>query len=293
MDSGRLNIHVSEKPISGCDVYHFHRPQLEAALEKCSVVTVHHDLNEPDPFVSWDRFESQYRSAEKIICLNTVQQNILSEKGIHNTTVIPHGYDSSIFKKKKVVRDRTSRRITLGIVSKRYARNVKGEVYLYELLDYLSPEEFDFILVGEGRSEDAAYLRSLGFFVELHEWLPYRLFPSLYGKMDCLLMLSAFEGGPANLPEAIASGTPVLCTNVGMVPDMIRHGVNGLVLSGDPAHDSSFFYNLYDHDSGLLSTLLRGANVCNTAPTWEEVIDRHVALYESMVPTNFKSLSAI
>lgn len=284
MDDGRINLVISEAPIDGADLYHYHRPQLEMGLRANSVVTVHHDLDDPDPFVQWNGFESNYREAKKIICLNSLQRDILMGKGFDNTVIIPHGYDEKLFEKRLSDNRIDASKITLGIISKRYPRRFKGEAYLYELIDHLPVDKFRFLLVGEGRSEDAHYLRSVGYDVELHEWLPYRLFPAAYASIDCLLMVSTFEGGPANLPEAVASGTPVLCTRVGMVPDMVHDGVNGVILSGNAYQDSAVFEKLHEDITGYLKGLIRGARSLQTAPTWTEVIGMHLDLYNSLLP---------
>lgn len=282
IDDGRVQILVSEKPDPAADVYHYHRPQMEAQLMPGSAVTVHHDLNDPDPFVSWSRFEAIYKQAETIICLNSNQQDILRDKGFSNTVVIPHGYDEVIFSQKSINGHIHPQKLTLGIISKRYARGVKGEAYLYALLDHLPVDEFRFLLVGEGRSEDAHKLRGLGYEVELHEWLPYSMFNEVYHNIDCLLMLSHFEGGPANLPEAIATGTPVICTNIGMVRDMIFTGFNGTILSGNIAQDAQSLLNLQNRDNGMLQYLASCARNAHTAPTWFEVISRHIDIYETI-----------
>ena len=46
------------------------------------------------------------------------------------------------------------RKLKLGVISKRYDRRFKGEVYQEELMLRLDPERFSFIFVGAGRTED-------------------------------------------------------------------------------------------------------------------------------------------
>ena len=67
LDCGELSVTISRKPIPRADVYHYHRPQMEHDLGRRSVVTVHHDLDDPDPFVRFSGFERQYRQADRII----------------------------------------------------------------------------------------------------------------------------------------------------------------------------------------------------------------------------------
>jgi glycosyltransferase involved in cell wall biosynthesis len=48
------------------------------------------------------------------------------------------------------------------------------------------------------------------------------------------IMNSKSEGGPRVLLEAMACGMPVIATPVGVVPDVIVHGQNGLISMGEP-----------------------------------------------------------
>ena len=64
-------------------------------------------------------------------------------------------------------------------------------------------------------------------------WLPsphdvYRAMQSA----KIFVMCSKSEGGPRVLLEAMALGLPVIATNVGVVPDVIRDGENGLITTG-------------------------------------------------------------
>jgi glycosyltransferase involved in cell wall biosynthesis len=52
--------------------------------------------------------------------------------------------------------------------------------------------------------------------------------PALYASFDALLVASRFEGGPYTMLEAMACETPVIATPVGLVPDVIEDGVNGI-----------------------------------------------------------------
>lgn len=283
MECPELRIVVSERPVEGCDIHHYHRPQMEAHLYGNAVVTVHHDLEDPDPFVDFELFRARYREAQRIVCLNTLQRDFLEARGYAHTTIIPHGYDSALFRKRTIRKFDPAKKICLGITSKRYPRRFKGEVLLYALLDRMPRDRVRFLLVGEGRSEDAVRMRQLGFEVAVHEVLPYRLFPAVYEEIDFLLMVSTFEGGPANLPEAVASGTPVLATLTGMVPDMIRDGENGLMLSREPAEDAQRLIRLFANENGIYDRLMEGAGRVMSAISWEQVIARYIAVYSQLV----------
>jgi len=55
-----------------------------------------------------------------------------------------------------------------------------------------------------------------------------------FQAIDMYLITSREEGGPKAIVEGMATGTPVISTRVGMVPDIITNGVNGFIVdTGD------------------------------------------------------------
>lgn len=272
---------TSVEPIEDADIYHYHRPHLERKLMPNSVVTVHHDLMENDPWLSLQKFLKVYRDASAVVCLNNIQKKVLSKHNIDHTVVIPHGYNKDIFYEslEKIKKDK----ITLGLISKRYGRRVKGEAYFLELVKRLDNQLFDFILVGDGRSEEYFLLKEYGFEVQVYESLPYRVFQSLYQNIDVLLMLSCFEGGPANVPEAVVSSTPIAGFPIGMIPDFVKDMVNGLILSGDAEEDSEKLMELALNRDEFENLLENTKLYANKAPTWEAVAEMYNEVYNDMV----------
>ena len=242
-------------------------------------MTVHHDLEDNDPWFDSSNFIDRYKEAGHIVCLNTIQQDILAKEGIRNTTVIPHGYREDLFKIKKLKQYQKDEKISLGIISKRYGRRVKGEAYLLELAKRLDSDKFRFVLVGEGRSEDIDVLTQLGYELKVFDRLPYDLFPEIYNEIDFLLMISLFEGGPANLPESLASGVPIISTKIAMANDMITDYENGLFLSGEYDIDVKKINSLFDSDGELFNKLQKNLQSKQNVITWKEVVKRYEEVY--------------
>lgn len=267
------------------DVYHYYRPQLESELLTPGIVTVHHDLEEIDKFVAFDKFEPRYNECARIICLNHTQQKFLSQLGYKNTVVIPHGYNERVIPepKKRTIRN-SNRKFTLGIASRRYARRVKGEALLYEIGKRLPVDEFSFILVGAGRSVEAAMLRGLGFETTVFEYMPYSMMNQFYQSIDALLVLSWHEGGPACVPEAIASATPIFGTPVGMVTDYLTHLENGIVLGRNPNLDAQIIVDTARNRYEMLEKMnLSAYERKDKAWRWSAVIKSHFDLYRAVV----------
>jgi len=262
-------------------IRHYHRPHREWRLINPAVVTMHHDPREGDPYLNASRFLPAWKSASKVICLNSTQQQFLLEYGIEGSVVIPHGVDRQVFPMPAAPRHAPSGKIVLGLVSKRYERGVKGEDKLSQLMDYLDPRQFSFIFLGEGRWQEAVLASQKGFEVEHYESLPYTLFGEAYAMMSALLLLSEYEGGPACLPEALGSGLPIIATPVGMVIDWVKDGFNGVVLKPDSWLEQ---VDAVSKDSQLLMRLNRGAfQTAHTFPSWQETIARQFAIYLEII----------
>lgn len=93
---------------------------------------------------------------------------------------------------------------------------------------------FRLILVGDGpeRTKIEAFVREhrLGGLVRL---LGTRQdVPRLLTAADTLLLTSVSEGVPLTVIEAMATGVPVVSTDVGSVADVVSHGVVGLLAPG-------------------------------------------------------------
>lgn len=53
--------------------------------------------------------------------------------------------------------------------------------------------------------------------------------PRLFDALDAYVVASREEGGPKGVLEALASGVPFVGTRVGLVPDVVTHGHDGLL----------------------------------------------------------------
>jgi glycosyltransferase involved in cell wall biosynthesis len=194
--------------------------------------------------------------------------------------VIPHGIDRGVFPIPTETRRPSGLGMTLGLISRRFERGVKGESLLAGMLPLLDPSRVRFVFVGEGRSRELALAEAHGFEAEVYERLPYALMGRVYAKLDALLVLSDFEGGPASVPEALGSGVPVFATPVGMCPDVVRDGDNGILLTRDSKRDADRISALLDQDCRELGRLQEGAfRSAAETPDWAAVFDRHFALY--------------
>lgn len=55
--------------------------------------------------------------------------------------------------------------------------------------------------------------------------------PTLYASADCMLNPSTVDNMPISILEALASGVPVVSTDAGGIPDMVKDGVSALLVA--------------------------------------------------------------
>jgi glycosyltransferase involved in cell wall biosynthesis len=103
----------------------------------------------------------------------------------------------------------------------------------------------------------------------------------LLAAMDALAVPSRSESCGIVYLEAWANGKPVIAANAGAVPELVRHGENGLLVPfGNPAALRDAIAELM-RDAGLAVTLGDvGRELVKRRYTWDVVVDRVFSGYE-------------
>lgn len=104
-----------------------------------------------------------------------------------------------------------------------------------------------FLVIGDGERRAAleALVRRQGL-ADRVRFLGWRYdLDRIYADLDVVVLTSANEGSPVSLIEAMAAACPVVATDVGGVPDLVEHGVNGVLgPAGDPAATAEAVFTL-------------------------------------------------
>ncbi len=113
----------------------------------------------------------------------------------------------------------------------------KGIVFLIEALSRLSDSRVTLDIVG-ALTVEPRYVKRVEKFiarlnlekrVRLHGEQPWEDLPAWYQQADIFVLPTLSEGYGMVIPEAMAFGLPVIATAVGVIPQLVREGENGLL----------------------------------------------------------------
>lgn len=132
--------------------------------------------------------------------------------------LIGFGVDMAVFQ--PAIGLRPTERVCIGVVGRLYPGGRKGEDRLLAIARLLPQQGFEFQFMGERWEDVSAELKGMGFPVVVAERCAESEQLAVYHRMDCLLVCSRNEGGPLPVLEALASGVPVISTDVGFLPEL-------------------------------------------------------------------------
>ncbi|MFA6142747.1 MAG: glycosyltransferase family 4 protein, partial [Candidatus Omnitrophota bacterium] len=148
-----------------------------------------------------------------------------------------------------------------------------------------------FIVVGDGelRAKLEKYAEDLGLAgsIVFTGWV--KDLAEIYTDLDVVVLSSFNEGTPVSLIEAMASGKPVVSTDVGGVRDVVEDGKSGfLVEAGDTAGFSSKIAMLLKNPGMRASSGAEGRKTVARKYTKERLVRDIEGLYTDLVSRKLK-----
>jgi glycosyltransferase involved in cell wall biosynthesis len=111
-----------------------------------------------------------------------------------------------------------------------------------------------------------------------------RFVAMVYNASDLFVIPSLHDNLPNTVLEAMACGVPVVGTNVGGIPDMVRDGVNGLTVPpSDPSSLAAAIVRILTDDSMRCSMSRSARQIATNEYSLELQARRYSALYEAVV----------
>lgn len=106
--------------------------------------------------------------------------------------------------------------------------------------------------------------------------VPYEQIPGIYNQVDALVLPSHTEGLPRVVLEAQATGTPVIATRVGGLPEIIEDGKTGMLVDARSPDQLAAAIDRIASDSNLQSKLGKmGRRAVVESYSWESMYERY------------------
>lgn len=231
--------------------------------------------------------------ADRIIASGDAVRRILTDAGVSPSKVValPAGVDLTRFSPGALcARVRAELALTGPVIgSVAMFRGSKGHAVLLEAFDRLGREFPDarLLLVGDGtrrlsveRMAEASGLGRRVVFTGFREDIP-----DLLRTMDCFVLASTrTEGVPQSLLQAMAVGCPVVASAIGGIPEVVQHGVNGLLVPpGDPAALAAAIRTVLTEPTAAGERAERGRALVRSRFSHTHAMDRLERLYSDLI----------
>jgi glycosyltransferase involved in cell wall biosynthesis len=200
---------------------------------------------------------------------------------------IPNGVDLDAFAPGSRLEDASALRASLNIDGRRRVAIFVGSEWERKGLEPViralnMAGAWDLLVVGNGDRERYEQLaQELGVAAAVH-WLGVsRDVAPLFQLADAFVFPTSYEGFPLVALEAAASGVPILATPANGIRELVSDGVNGFLISRDPAVIAQRLRELGE-DNALRERLASAARTSALDYSWEKMVERHHELYEDL-----------
>lgn len=219
-------------------------------------------------------------------CSEWLMQRAKKSKLLQNKSIIsiPNTLDTTIF----YPQDKKKARLVLGLpLDKKLllfgALNVtderKGVYYLIEALKNICLENIELVVFGQIKEEIKSVLpvsvHPMGYLDEENK------IALLYNAVDLFVTSSLEENLPNTIMEAMACGTPCVGFNIGGIPEMIDHLLNGYVAKYKDVEDLSQGIEwVLENDDKLSEFCIKKVHSAYS----EEIVTRnYISLYKQIL----------
>jgi len=198
--------------------------------------------------------------------------------------VIPNGIDGDFFKPSGVRPMAGNESLRILIASRFHPqKGIPRTLALLAQARGLVPE-FIIVIAGDGpaRPEIERQIKSSGLsdITRLLGWIQKNEMVGQYQAADCFVNLSRVEGMPNTVLEAMASGLPVIASDIGAHQELITHGTDGFIVSIDHPDEFVRALTIISEDVRNKRELgINGRRKVNAHYSWDMVARKYIALF--------------
>lgn len=200
-------------------------------------------------------------------------------------TVIPNGVDLDRFHPATVRRHRRADRVRCIAVARLVER--KGLDHLLRAIASLERGRYELEIVGTGPDEHALreLVATLGLdgLVTFSGSLDRASVARRYRDADIFALASVEEAFGNVFAEALASGLPIVGSNIGGIPALVEHGVNGLLVPPRDPHALAAAIRQLGENPGLRASMSRrNREHAENMLSWDRIGTRYLSLYHGI-----------
>lgn len=236
----------------------------------------------------WAQAEA-FRLCDRVTCNSRAAARRLLEWGLRErkVVVIPNALPDEAFAQTAPAIPRLSGLVRVGLIARMNAAS-KGHAVFLRAAPRLAARfpKVEFLLVGDGplRAELERMAGSLGlgrrvrFLGERHD------IPAFLASIDISVLPSSSESLSNTILESMAAGVPVIATNVGGNPELVRHGETGLLFP--PGNEDKFveaLEHLLTRPELRTEYGLRARELVQNDFSLGRIRDRHMQLYAELL----------
>jgi hypothetical protein len=251
---------LGESPDSSADVNHhviyLHYPGHTSGLHTLMVTHI-------DDALKLRRLQKGLITAKAAVCMSSDGVKSLAALGVEKTKLqhVNMAHDGKAKEKRFVV----------GITTRLYPDGRKREADIVRLLEFISPRDFAFKIMGFGWAPIVAKARQRGFEIEYHEEFNYDRYIEMLSTLEYYMYLGRDEGS-AGFIDALAAGVKTIVVPQGHHLD----AKNGIT------HAVTTFEELKNVFLGLAAEKAARIDAVREW-TWQNYAKKHLAIWEQCI----------
>jgi glycosyltransferase involved in cell wall biosynthesis len=219
-----------------------------------------------------------------------VQKIIHNAKRIH---LIPNGVDIGKFNPsldRNIVRKKFGVKETFLVFSLRHHRQVYGLKYLIKAAAIVLEEYDDVFFIIGGKGELLHYHKKIANKLEISNKIIFtgeikRMeVPHYYAASDVVVVPSLQEAFGLVVSEAMATGKPVIGTDVGGIPDQIIDGYNGFLVKKKKSNEiADKILWILENEDKAITMGFNGRKIAENKFNLEKRVTKIIDLYENLL----------
>lgn len=221
-------------------------------------------------------------NSDGIVTLNKFMEKYLKNKGYTNVRMIPNAIDPNDF------HDLGDNNFILYAGRFDWYKRVDILIKAYSMLDEGYKKNFKLKIVGTGYRErylkNLVKLKNIEKYVDFIPWIERSKLINLMSRCSVLVLPSSFETFGLVVIEAMASGKPVIASDIPGPQEIITHGYDGFLFERENIQELKRYLELLLEDKDLRrKTGRRARKTVEKKYTFEKIAENYITFFNELL----------